>query len=247
MDRTRNVDPAKPLAAKTRATILECYRQYGLARVDEQARKLITQCEHEKLDYRVRSDIKGELAEVVLECHLAEIQKYIPMSVVSKGLCIRDVNTKLTTEMDVTFFTPCRVYMFECKSYSGKKTITKECTLTNSTVSKDVYGQSLHHMQALNRYLVPYRLNRNVKGVGPFKLALFELSTRECSDQRDDVWKSRVPLLTLDNIQEFLVRELTTSNKVNWDIQGMIPLLQQLDAQSALLFKEHLKRLGGSK
>ncbi len=246
MDRTKNVEPAKPLASKTRATILECYRQYGLAKVNAQAKKLILQCEREKLDYHIRSTIKGELAEVVLECHLAEIQKYIPMSVVSKGLCIRDVNTKRTTEMDVTFFTPCRIYMFECKSYSGKKTITNECTLTNATVSKDVYGQSLHHMQTLNRYLVPYRLNRDVKGVGPFKLALFELSTQECSDQREDIWKSRVPLLTIDNIQEFLVRELTASSKVNWDIQRMIPLLQQLDAQSSTLFKEHLKRLGGS-
>lgn len=240
------VDP-KPLATRTRTTILECYRLYGIKAVDSQARKLIDQCEHEKISYQLRSEIKGELAEVVLECYLAEIQKHLSVSVISKGLCIRDPNTKRTTEMDVTFFTPCRIYMFECKSYSGRKTITAECTLKNKTVTKNVYEQSVHHMEILNRYLVPFRVNRDRKGAGPYKLVLFELSTSECDDQRDDIWKSRIPLVTLDNIWEFLVRELSQTVKVNWDIQRMLPLLQQLDAQSAQLFREHMKRLGGTK
>lgn len=237
----------KQYASRTRETILSCYRSYGLNTAMTQTIKILKQSETEKIDYRLKTEIKGELSEVILECVLLELQKYLGLSVISKGLCIRDPITHRTTEMDVTFFTPCKIYMFECKSYAGKKTLTNECTLTNKTTSTDVFSQSKHHMEILNRYLIPYRLNRDIKGGSPYKLILFELSSVECIDNREDIWKSRIPMLTLSNIYDYLLQELCTPQKVNWDLPKLVPLLKQFDAQSEALFSEHLKRLGGKK
>lgn len=231
------------LKTSTRTLMLECYRQDGIRAVKEKTRQLIKQCESNTVNYKLRMDIKGELAEVVLECYLMELQKSIKPSVISKGLCIRDRNTGLTTEMDVCFFAPTRIYMFECKSYSGQKTLTKECTLTNKTTSKDVHGQSLHHMKILNQYLTPYRVNTRDKGQSPYKLILFELSTTDCDDRREDRWKKAVPLVTLDQLDAFVVKEFSREQKINWNVQQMLPMLNSLDKQSAVNFKEHLKRL----
>lgn len=235
------------LKTRIRQALLQHYEKYGISAVRPKAEMLIKQCEHEKIDYRQRVELKGELAEVVLECYLAEYSKYITPSVVSKGLCIRNMRNSLTTEMDVTFFTPCRVYMFECKSYSGKKVLTAECTLTNNTTSKDVFGQSKHHMEILNQYIAQYRVNTRLKGVSPYKLVLFELSSQDCEDQRDDKWKQTIPLITLSTLDEWLQAEFSREMKVNWDVRKMIPMLKRLDMESAALFKKHLKRLEGIK
>lgn len=237
----------KPYAARTRESIMQCYKTYGLKTAATQTMKILKQSETEKIDFRLKTEIKGELSEVILECILLEIQRYIPSSIISKGLCIRDPVTKRTTEMDVTFFTPCKIYMFECKSYSGKKTLTAECTLTNKTTTTDVFSQSKHHMEVLNRYLVPYRLNRDLPGTSPYKLILFELSSVECEDVREDVWKNRIPLLNIDTIYPYLIQDMSTPQKVNWNLNQLVPILQQLDSQSRMLFKEHLNRLGGKK
>ncbi len=231
------------LKTKTRLAVLECYKYDGLQAAINRVDELMVQCEHEKVDYRLRIDIKGELAEVILECVLSEVQKRLPMSIISKGLCIRNKHTQLTTEMDVTFFTPARIYMFECKSYSGKKTLTAECTLTNKTTSKDVYGQSMHHMEILNQYMLPFRRNRDIKGQAPFKMILFELSTTACEDKRIDRWKRVIPVMTPADLVPFFVEELKSVSKDNWDIPAMLPTLKQLDAMSAQLFKEHMERM----
>lgn len=228
-----------------RNALLDLYRRDGISAVKPKAKLLIQQCEREKIDYRQRVEIKGELAEVVLECYLAEYQKLIKPSIISKGLCVKNLRNGLTTEMDVTFFTPCRIYMFECKSYSGKKTLTAECTLTNNTTSKDVFGQSKYHMEVLNQYLAQFRLNQAMKGVSPYKLVLFELSSNECEDQRDEHWKKVIPLVTLDTLDSWIGQELNREMKVNWDLYRMLPMLRKLDATSAALFKQHLERLGG--
>ncbi|MEG2262779.1 MAG: NERD domain-containing protein [Clostridia bacterium] len=234
------------LKDSTRRAMLECYKYQGLAAVKPKALEIMRQCESNVADFKTRCDIKGELAEVVLECYLMYVQKTIAPSILSKGLCIRNKNNGNTTEMDVCFFTPIRIYMFECKSYSGKKALTKECTLTNKTTSKDVYGQSLHHMTILNQYLTPYRTNVLDKGQSPYRLVLFELSSTECEDKRELKWKKAIPLVTLDNLEQFILNEFSTSAKINWDTPRMLPILQMLDKQSERNFKEHLKRLGAT-
>ena len=238
--------PVKPLATRTRDTIMACYAQYGIDTADKQIRRIIYQAEHSNIPIQAKSEIKGELAEVALEVYLLEIQKYLKNSVLSKGLCIRDVLSGRTTEMDVTLFTPCKIYMFECKSYAGKKILTKECTLAG-THTTDVFSQSQHHMEVLNQYLSTFRVNRSVKGCSPYKLVLFELSTTDCEDRREDKWKRIVPLITLDTLWEFLCEEFTSTQKINWDFARMLPVISQLDKESPELFKEHMKRMRGTK
>lgn len=238
--------PVKPLAKRTRDTIMACYSQFGIEQADKQIRKIIQQAEHDKISFDAKSEIKGELAEVALEVYLLEIQKYLRNSMLSKGLCVRDTLSGRTTEMDVTFFTPCKIYMFECKSYAGKKILTKECTLQGAHTT-DVFSQSQHHMEVLNQYLSTFRINRNVKGCAPYKLVLFELSTTDCEDHREDRWKRIVPLITLDTLWEFLCEEFTAPQKINWDFARMLPIVSQLDRESPELFREHMKRMRGAK
>lgn len=234
----------KPLAKRTRDTIMACYLKYGIEQADKQIRTIIQQAEHSKVPVAARSEIKGELAEVALEVYLLEIQKYLKNSILSKGLCIRDTLSGRTTEMDVTLFTPCKIYMFECKSYAGKKILTKECTLKGANTT-DVFSQSQHHMEVLNQYLSTFRINRSIKGGAPYKLVLFELSTTDCKDCRDERWKRLVPLVTLDTLWDFLCDEFTTSQKINWDFARMLPIINQLDKESPALFREHMNRMRG--
>lgn len=227
-----------------RAKILVIYQSQGLEAAKQACKTLMRQVYTIKDNPDLRNAVKGEICETILECFLIDIQKRCSPSILSKSLCIRNPNTGLTTEMDITFFTPNRIYMFECKSYSGDKIITDECTIKTPFISKDVAGQSKHHMTILNEYLDRFRCNRQIKGPSPYKLVLFEYSNKDIKDTRTNQWKTNIPVITIDTIDSWVEQEFTRETKINWNIPAMIPVLQKLDAQSKQLMREHIRRLG---
>lgn len=65
-----------------------------------------------------------------------------------KSLCIARTDGKEGfTELDLTLFTPNKVYLFECKSYSGKKRLIDEgLMVTDRFAPFNVYKQSIMHL-----------------------------------------------------------------------------------------------------
>lgn len=231
----------------TRQHVLKQYFAHGIESVIPCALSTIHEIENSKVDWRIRAEMKGELAEVTIECYLREMQKTVitvPSAVV-KGLCVKGKRTGTTTEMDVTFFTPCRIYMFECKSYVGQKTITDRCTLTSGNVTTDVHRQSVQHMSFLNDHLDCCRVNRALKGDSPYKLILFELSSTSSVDMRTERDKATIPRITLEELPAWFNTEFNRTMKTNWDMLRVLPILKRLDSLSEQNFKEHLARLGG--
>ena len=80
----------------------------------------------------------------------------------SKGLILKDVNNPNSgyfTELDLTVFSPQRIFAFECKSYAGPKKITDKCTIRKKKGGTfDVYDQHSKHFMVLADQLKPFRI-----------------------------------------------------------------------------------------
>lgn len=214
----------------------------GIDRVDSKIKDLLLQCENGSAAVRDRSTIKGELSEIALECHLLYWVERLEHLVTVKSLCIKSQTSNATAEIDILLASPCRVYLFECKSFKGKKTLSKECFLQGGSSSKDVYEQSRYHLQILEQHISQYRYPSNSK-VSPYQLILFELSSDEIKDVREDKWQKNIPLLTMNSLDSWLLHELKCQHEVRWDISGLTRKLKELDESSAKMFKFHMAKI----
>ena len=239
------IEPKKDHKGNTRRLILAIYEQFGINEAFAKAQEILKQCEDPKFDREKRVAVKGELAEVVLEVFCVHLQKVIPNVIVSKGLCIYKMGDKrVTTEMDVVLFTPFCMYMFECKSYSGKKVLTDKCYL-KARGSKDVYAQSRMHFDILYPYIAPYvvKMAKYPPGNPPVQLILFELSSGDIEDKRTPENQKLYPCLTLNTLLGWMQQEFGRPRTVLYDMVRMEPIIRKLDSESAEVFKKHLKRL----
>lgn len=213
------------------------YQRGGYNKLTDCAWELMSQCERKakSMEYR---QMKGEVAEVVLDLGLRELQKTIKPSVVLKGLCIPlRSNKKSTTEMDVLFITSRRIYMFECKSYKNKPKVTGECMLGEDM---DVAGQSKYHLKALHEYIG--RLCNKSKGA-PYKFILFEMSMEGVEDLRTPENKNRIPILNPNNFIERIIEDYSNAPTDVWDIPELVKVLEPLAKNSEKMFKIHLNRM----
>lgn len=229
---------------KTHEALYRIYQQYGMQDMLETASRIMGQCEDVKYPQAARGVIKGELAETVLELSLYELQKVVSPSMVIKGLCIKTLVGKTTTEMDLCLLTPYRLYMFESKSYKGPKVLHDECTLESKYGYANIYEQSKMHIEILNQYLSLYRRNRQLPGNPPYKMIFFEMSGETCVDKREEEWKKRIPYTNPYNLYDVVSPMLQHDRKDNWDYERAVKVLQSLSAESAKIFQQHLNRLG---
>lgn len=230
------------LTETTRNAILTLYEHKGIDAADKKIKELLRQCESGNASVGDRSTIKGELSEMALECHLRYWTDRIKYLAVVKGLCIKSTISSATAEIDVLLASPCRVYLFECKSFKGKKTLTKECYLAGSSSSKDVFYQSKYHLQILEQHLADYHYPTESK-ISPYQLLLFELSSDSVDDQRDSKWKRNIPLLTLDTIDAWLLEEFQSNTLVQWDFIRLSKKLCDLNLTSKQMFKFHMAKI----
>lgn len=216
---------------------------------------IVTQLE--KDGGELNNKLKGELAEVVLEVHLDKVKQNLEAfgynCIIVKNLALvhRSTNDKLySTEIDIALITEYRVYLFECKSYSGKKRITNECTL-RSVNTVDVFKQSTYHVDMFEKTFKEHRYRyQDRKGMqSPMKMIFFEFSSSLADDQRSEEFIEIVPYLNVTNFFEWFADELDeySTRKVQWNLEGLLEAMEVLDDNRELIMKYHLKRLGTSK
>lgn len=193
--------------------------------------------------------IRGEICEVVL---LVMLEDYIKKNNLEKegwflcqGLILKDLENPLSnylTELDITLFTPKKIYLFECKSYKGDKKFIKECTLVlknrKSNKSFDVYSQHIKHYKALYKYLVKFKYPLETK-YKPYKIACFNFSEGVVTDERDSKYQNLFPVLDESNLYDLF--STYKSEPVQWDINYVRRVVSILDVSKKTLTDSHLK------
>ena len=199
------------------------------------------------------NQLKGELSEIILEQYLKELQKALLQNGVQStliknlGLVHRSESNDVlySSEIDLCLATPYRCYLFEVKSYSGKKTLTKECFL-KGTSEIDIFAQSKIHLDFFEMLFddcrIKYTLGR--KGLkSPYKLMFFECSTEPVIDKREQKWVESIPYVNTGNIFKWFAQEIDTNQKIQWDLDKLNERFKQLDGNRDLIMQYHIKRL----
>jgi hypothetical protein len=212
------------------------YERKGYDTLLKSSWELMSHCEKNAKDMMYRQ-MKGEIAEVVLDCGLRELQKELKPSIVLKGLCIPIRSTNSTTEMDVILVTKRKIFMFECKSYKNRPKVTGECCLGDNM---DVAAQSKFHLKGLHEYIG--RLCKT-NATAPYKFVLFEMSMQGVEDLRTPENKHRIPICNPSNFISFIKDEYNKSSDDVWDIEEVIKVLKPLAENSDEVFKRHLNRM----
>ena len=213
------------------------YSKKGWESLYKCAWELMAHCEDNARDMSYRQ-MKGEIAEVVLDCGLRELQKVVKPSTVIKGPCIPVRSSKNgTTEMDLLMVTSKKIYMFECKSYKNKPTVTGKCMLGDNM---DVAAQSEYHLKALHEYIGGLC---NKKAGTPYKLVLFEMSTEGVDDQRTEENKKKIPILNPETFIKSIIYDYVNSPDNVWDVAEVNKVLEPLADGSGDMFKKHLNRM----
>lgn len=232
------------LNSVTRSAIMQIYETKGKDAADAKVMDLLQQCESWKHNQRERGTIKGELSEIALEYHLLWWLSHVDLLTCIKSLCVKSKTSNATAEVDILLANPFKVYLFECKSFKGKKTLTKECFLQGESSSKDVYEQSRYHLKVLEEHLGCCRppQRREIKAP-PYQLVLFELSSDDIEDKREEKWKKAIPALSLATLDTWLMQEFSKAAYVQWNYEQLIAKLKQLDATSENMFKFHMQKI----
>lgn len=202
----------KSIKHSTEQVLEQVYLSKGLQKTVEIALGLLKETEQKVAVQQECGKIKGELAELVLFYTLIELQKSlkVPSSIV-KGLYVQDPTTKQVTELDLVFITAKQIYIFECKSYTGrKKTLTDECTLrVGGSERADVYKQNAMHTIIFNKMYGGY----TVQGSKPYTMILFDYSTTPFVDKREEKYRRGVPVLTQSSLTKWLIEDLNSKSE----------------------------------
>lgn len=197
-----------------------------------------------------KTDLNGEICETTLEIGILEFMKRYPDVcqdwVLKKGLIIKDINDPnngFMTELDVVLATPQMIYLFECKSYTGKKVLTERCTITTPSRTFDVYSQNFLHAKTFLGQFTPYRCNKDEK-IFPIQLVLFSMSKGEIEDKRTQACQALMPLVEIETLFSFLAKNIPTSKKdvpTLWKMKYVKKALDIISNKSAENRGDHLK------
>lgn len=238
--------------SKTNEVLLQLYREKGIGHVLQVGRAMLDSNLH-KSDKHFLSHTHGEICESILECLVIDyitkfnLQKYGWFY--SKGLILKDVNNAESgyfTELDLTVFCPQRIFAFECKSYAGPKRITDKCTIRKKKGSSfDVFNQHSKHFMVLADQLKPFRIyNENNALSNPYQLILFDFSTGETIDERNNKDKLIMPCLNETNVLNIFK---TIYNKpITWDIERVrnaIRIIEKHSEENRIKHLNYVKNL----
>lgn len=206
-------------------------------------------------DWQFKINLNGEICETILEIGILEYIKRNPQIckdwILKKGLILKDVdnlNSDFSTEIDLLLATPEMIYIFECKSYSGDKTLTKECTITTNSRTFDVFKQNALHANIFFKQFKAYLTKQVIKP--PIQLVLFNMSNGRLIDKRNDRYKQLMPVIQIETLFSFLDRNklLTGKSGKLWNITYVRKSLNVIEKHSKQSRKEHLeyvKRIHG--
>lgn len=227
-------------------TLNSIYLSRGIDALTDKIYGILENCKQSKYPVSYRNQIKGECTEILLQASLMELQKSVQPSISVKGLCFTKAGTDKTTELDVTFFTPYCVYLFECKCYAGAKTLTQEGVLTSQIKGQsrtiDVFSQSAMHVEYLNSRVGQFHLSTIDKCNPPYKMVLVDGSDGTMTDKREARWKQGFPVVNIDDISDWCEREFrdAKSKKIQWNLKSMNPVLKDISEHSDAMMKKHL-------
>lgn len=221
--------------------LLDYYKQKGLEPTLQVAKQLLKKPVVSKTDLStadLSAIFNGEVCETVLNIMIADFMKRNPKKTASwrycKGVILSDLETrsnKFLTEIDTILFTPGCFYIFECKSYSGNKTLTGKGTIERSNGNNcNVYSQNVLHLKIVKQWLD--RFSRHPK----YQMALFDFSSGSMTDQRDNDSKKVLPLVNTDNLFS-LLRE---SRLEVWKPDDIAAIYEQFSKETEALRKKHL-------
>lgn len=189
----------------TNQVMKEYYQQHGLEATIALGWAMLEVKKHSS-DASFYTDVNGEICETVLELIVCQ---YILDNGLSaegwfykKGLIIKEPgsNKDYYTELDLTVFTPQKIFIFECKSYSGDKTITDTCTIRRAKGNNcDVFSQNCKHANALAKQFAAFRTNKGVEEA-PYQLVLFNFSKGSVVDSRPALSQVMMPCLDDSNV-----------------------------------------------
>lgn len=222
--------------------MMDVYSSKGIDIVISKCWKLMELSEN-NARYEKYQKVKGELAEIALECILLELSKQGKIKgphIILKSLCISFINGS-TTEMDIVLITEQKIYMFECKSYKNFPKITDKC-LINGKV--DVYYQNTLHTTALHQRLCSV-ISKSESNSKPYRYIMFEMSTHGVNDKRDEKWREMTPIVNADTVLSFLIKEFEKNSKKDKvvDVTKAVKILKKYDNESKEMFKKHVARL----
>lgn len=223
----------------TKKSIENTYKKYGLKPTIIIAEKMLENTDY-KADPLFYSDVNGEICESVLEVMIRDYMKKHEYTdwYISTGLVIQDPdNPGYLTELDVTVFTPKRVYMFECKSYGGDKRVIHKGTIAVKNRKTDVFDQHLKHLNLLNKNIERCIVKR-YENISPYRLALFSFSLGGIDDQREDKFKRKFPVLTYKNVLDIF--DNYDDLPVQWNMNAVKRIIGVFEKHSEKLTKKHL-------
>ena len=195
----------------TNKILLDYYKAKGKESTISVATKMLELKNH-KEDKVFYAHVHGEICETVCEIcildfmkrHQAETKDWI----LEKGLILKDPeseNKRYMTELDLTLFTPFKIFTIECKSYRGNKIFTGKCTVNRKNIHPtDVYSQHEKHYKTLIHNFEAFRIttNETLKNA-PMLIGYFNFSQGTVTDKRTDKWKRLMPIIDINNIDEY--------------------------------------------
>lgn len=232
--------PGKTKSA-THNTLLRLYERAGLTATLTVARELLTSDVRGKVRKdkiaEFKTEMNGELGEVVLEILIKDYCKTHPQQtkdwVWYKSLILKDPssNSDFLTEVDFILATPECIYVFECKSYAGKKQLQGSGNLVRETGNNcDVYKQNLLHVRTLDK-----NLKRAVRKP-VYRMVMFNFSNGELTDCRTETAKFSMPCVNERSWEQVLVKGAPV-----WNMKLVTAVLDSIEAASDRLRDKHLR------
>lgn len=232
--------------SNTNSVLVSDYKVHGIQHTILLATAMLQSTAH-KGDEEFRTTLHGEICETILELGLQFYQEQHRKETTSwfwkKGLILKDptsANSKYLTELDLTLFTPQMIYVFECKSYGGKKVLSGKCTLQTANRTCDVYRQNAAHEETLLKNINAFRLPGEAayKAVGTKKI-LFSFALGELEDTRTNEDKREMPYLTYRTLFPYL--EASAKGSAVWDVIALKKAMNVIERAGASLSKKHLE------
>ena len=222
------------------------YAKSGVAHTVALAEAMLQSSLH-KSNEEFRTSLHGEICETVLEILILDYmrvhKKDTESWILKKGLILQDPENKESdylTEVDLSLFTPQKIFVFECKSYAGNKIICDKCTIKRDKGIFDVYKQNEAHGIVMHKNLEAFRLYKpETAGLKDLQLVLFDFSLGSCKDVRGEAFKRLMPCTNKENVL-LLFRNLQVE-PVLWKMIGVSKAVEIIAKASIKNRSKHLK------
>lgn len=184
------------------------------------------------------TDFNGEVCETVLEMLIDDYKKKHPQAhgwMFNRSLILSDPtkprDNQFLTEIDLLLMTPQCFYVFECKSYSGDKTLYGDGKLIREKGNScDVYKQNRMHLEVVQKWLD--RLSNRPR----YQMVMFDFSNGELHDDRSSVAKAVMPC-----VNELSFNSLFSGNlDAVWDVDVIKEVHRLFSSETDALRAKHL-------